>query len=79
MTNDAIQLLGEGLFVLAVIIVLGLSVAFALRQNQAAADANRQKDAPISNGLVIPATVVLVIVLLLALIIGFLPPILRRG
>lgn len=77
--GDAVQPIGEILFILGALVVLGGSIALVLSENNKAADTNRKLNMPISNGLAIPATIILFIILTLVVLVGFLPPIFRRG
>ncbi len=65
-------------FIAATVIVIAGSVVFMSQANVKAAQLNRQKNAPISSGYAIPVTVVIVAIFLMGLLLGFLPPLLRR-
>ncbi len=77
--SDAILPIGVGLFALGVLFIIVFSVALLSRENVQAAAINRQQNQPVSNGFALPATIAIVLIFILVLLIGFLPPILRRG
>ena len=65
-------------FVAGIVIVIAGSVIFMLQSNVKTAQVNRQNNKPVSSGYAIPVTVVIVTIFLLGLLLGFLPPLLRR-
>ncbi|GEM_PF-1109199 len=79
--NTYVNVLNVGLvaFVIAVIVMVGVSMMFASQANTAATQTNRQNNKPISNGYAIPATVLIVVIFVLTVLFGFVPAILRRG
>jgi predicted dinucleotide-binding enzyme len=79
MDHQTIIVLGLIGFAVAVAVLFGISVALASRGNAAAAEANRKDGKPITNGFAIAATVAIAAIFVLALFLGVLPPLLRRG
>ncbi len=67
------------LFVVAVIVVIGISLVLASRGNARSAEVNRKENTPISNGFATVALIGIVIIFAIVFVAGFLPPLLRRG
>jgi cytochrome c biogenesis factor len=77
--NSAILVLGIVGFTLCVLAMFIVSILWASRESVRNAKLNQQKNQSVSNGYAVLTAVVVIVVFGLALFLGILPPILRRG
>jgi formate hydrogenlyase subunit 3/multisubunit Na+/H+ antiporter MnhD subunit len=66
-------------FLGAVVAFIVVSVIMATRASTEAAAENRKENKPVSNGFAPAALVTLVVIFVLALALGIIPPLLQRG
>ena len=78
-TQTTVVTLGLVGFAAATFILLGISIFLASRGNATAAEVNRKENKPVSNGFAVAALITLVVIFVLVLAAGLIPPILLRG
>lgn len=78
MDQTTIVILGLLGVIVGIVAMTTVSVALASRGNAEAATLNRQENKPVSNGFAVVALVTLSVLVGLALVLGVLPPMLRR-
>jgi predicted PurR-regulated permease PerM len=78
-TQTTVVTLGLAGFLAATFILLAISIFLASRGNASAAEINRKENKPVSNGFAVAALITLVVIFVLVLATGLIPPILLRG
>jgi len=79
MSSSTLGLLGLTILIIGTIVMIAFSLRFMSSASRQTAEVNRQHNKPISNGYASLALIIIAVIFALTLVLGLLPPLLRRG
>jgi NADH:ubiquinone oxidoreductase subunit 6 (subunit J) len=77
--SQTLGFLGLAVVLIGAIAMVTFSVIVMTRESRVTAEINRKNNKPVSNGYAGVAVIAVVVIFVLTIVLGLLPPLLRRG